>query len=343
MHKTSKRLGRWLGLPIPVWLAAALIAPAAAQTVPMDSAFLSSATYLPAYGTDVYVVGGGTTLLAIQNTTLNNPVTTLPAGALSIDASTYTVNFAAGSGIFNVSGPVTIESSTPGSGLVLMNNGIAAASLTINQTTLEMGNGSALFIVGGVVDDGTFIFNRTSVPAALDVIGPLTGTGSLQLVALASAPLQITDASGFTGTTTIGSGTTLEVTVPMSANITDNGALIFVEPTISTPVSYAYTISGSGTVNTEGYTTFTANQSYTGDTIVDGTLQLGNGGTAGSVAGNVQDYGTLAFDRSDTYTFAGNISGDGGVAVLGSGTVILTGNNTFDGSYMPSQILAGTL
>ena len=41
------------------------------------------------------------------------------------------------------------------------------------------------------------------------------------------------------------------------------------------------------------------------------TTQLGNGGSTGSLVGNVTDNGVLAFNRSDAVTFSGAISGAG--------------------------------
>ncbi|TGV99778.1 autotransporter outer membrane beta-barrel domain-containing protein, partial [Mesorhizobium sp. M2D.F.Ca.ET.145.01.1.1] len=71
-----------------------------------------------------------------------------------------------------------------------------------------------------------------------------------------------------------------------------------------------------------------------------GTLQLGNRGTSGSITGDVTNNGTLAFYRTDSYTFAGTISGSGAVNQLGSGTTILTADNTYAGV---TTISAGTL
>ncbi len=45
-----------------------------------------------------------------------------------------------------------------------------------------------------------------------------------------------------------------------------------------------------------------------GTTIAAGTLQIGDGGTTGSVLGNIVDNGALVFNRSDAVTFAGVIS-----------------------------------
>ena len=45
--------------------------------------------------------------------------------------------------------------------------------------------------------------------------------------------------------------------------------------------------------------------------IAAGTLQLGDGGTTGSIVGGVTNNGTLALNRSDAITLAGAISGSG--------------------------------
>ena len=52
------------------------------------------------------------------------------------------------------------------------------------------------------------------------------------------------------------------------------------------------------------------------------------------------DSTTLAFNRSNAYTFAGTLSGSGGLTQLGSGTLTLSGANTFTGL---TQVTAGTL
>ena len=78
------------------------------------------------------------------------------------------------------------------------------------------------------------------------------------------------------------------------------------------------------------------------------TLQIGNGGTTGSILGNVANGGTLVFNRSNTYTFAGVISdfsgerpaSAGSLVQNGTGTTILTANNTYTAG---TTINAGTL
>ena len=82
------------------------------------------------------------------------------------------------------------------------------------------------------------------------------------------------------------------------------------------------TITGTGSLTQNGVAGGTlvlaGDDAYTGGTTISaGTLQLGHGGAAGGIVGDVTDNGTLAFDRSDTMTFAGVISGSGGVARSG--------------------------
>ncbi|TIR17842.1 MAG: autotransporter outer membrane beta-barrel domain-containing protein [Mesorhizobium sp.] len=93
--------------------------------------------------------------------------------------------------------------------------------------------------------------------------------------------------------------------------------------------------TGSGTWALTADNTATTNWD-----IQQGTLQIGNGGTTGSIIGDVTNDGMLAFDRSDVSTFAGIISGSGTVNQIGTGTTILTGANTYGGG---TTISAGTL
>jgi hypothetical protein len=83
-----------------------------------------------------------------------------------------------------------------------------------------------------------------------------------------------------------------------------------------------------------GIVQFTGADTYVGGTTVrSGTLQIGSGGTAGSLAGPVSlsSGAALAFDRSDTTSFAGIVSGAGVLIQEGGGTLTLSGANSFTG------------
>lgn len=94
-------------------------------------------------------------------------------------------------------------------------------------------------------------------------------------------------------------------------------------------------------VHTAGYTVFTGALIHTGGTIINGgTMQIGDGGTAGSIGSNITNNGTLAFKHSDTVTYTSVISGSGGLAQLGTGNLILSNANTYTGG---TTVNAGAL
>ncbi len=97
----------------------------------------------------------------------------------------------------------------------------------------------------------------------------------------------------------------------MTGNIIDNTALIFNR---SDNLTYAGVISSSGTLQKSGagVLSLTGANLYTGTTtITAGTLSIGDGGTSGSVAGNIVNSATLRFNRSDNLSYGGLISGTG--------------------------------
>jgi autotransporter-associated beta strand protein len=98
--------------------------------------------------------------------------------------------------------------------------------------------------------------------------------------------------------------------------------------------TFSGAIGGTGGLTLiAGTETLTGTNSYGGTTTISGgTLQLGNGGTSGSIASsNVTDNGNLAFDRSDNITFGGLISGTGTLTQIGPGALTLTAANTYSG------------
>jgi autotransporter-associated beta strand protein len=102
-------------------------------------------------------------------------------------------------------------------------------------------------------------------------------------------------------------------------------------------------LHGSGRLHKQGPGTLalTGTNSYTGGTTVsDGILKIGNGGTQGSIAGDVHNDGLLAFDRSDALDFGGRISGKGALYQIGTGTVTLTADHDYTG---PTVIHQGAL
>lgn len=98
------------------------------------------------------------------------------------------------------------------------------------------------------------------------------------------------------------------------------------------------TLSGSGTVTLTGNNTYYNLGTGSPTTINAGVLQVGNGGTSGTLgAGNITDNSELDFNLASSYTCTNLISGSGNLVQLGSGTTILTGANTYSGSTTVSN------
>ncbi|NLG19581.1 MAG: hypothetical protein GX556_19860, partial [Fibrobacter sp.] len=117
-----------------------------------------------------------------------------------------------------------------------------------------------------------------------------------------------------------------KITMQSASTIAATGAADIMEISGVIEGAYQLTSTGSGTIILSGTNTYSG-----GTTISSGTLQIGNAGTAGSITGNVTNNGTLAFNRTNAYTFAGVISGSGAVIQSGTDTLILSGTNTFTG------------
>jgi autotransporter-associated beta strand protein len=173
---------------------------------------------------------------------------------------------------------------------------------------------------GGTLIDGGYVRITDE-----NKLGPVPG---------AFAPANITLANG-------GSFQNNNVDLPLSANrgitLGTGGGAFWVWGGRTTTVNGV--ITGSGLTKMDGGTlVLTAPNTYTGPTTINaGTLQLGNGGTSGSLSplSQITNNGSLNFNRSDTLTqgtdFASVISGSGSISQNGTGTTILSGLNTYGG------------
>ena len=105
-------------------------------------------------------------------------------------------------------------------------------------------------------------------------------------------------------------------------------------------------LSGGGGLTKQGSGTLiitnTGGNDFSGSiTVSGGTLQVGNGGTGGSLgAGNLTNNAALVFNRTGSLTVANFISGTGTLAKNGTGTLTVSGANTYTGDTV---INGGTL
>jgi autotransporter-associated beta strand protein len=191
-----------------------------------------------------------------------------------------------------------------------------------------------------------------------------TGTGTLLLSAnntytgetlLAAGTLALghANALGVGGNISF-SGGTLQYgannTTDYSSRLVGSGSVVKLD-TNSQSVTYASALASSNSGGLEkigsGTLILAGNNTYTGGTtITAGTLQIGDGGTTGSLVSSstISNSGALAFNRSATLTqgtdFSNTITGTGALLQNGSGTLVLSANNTYSGA---TTVNAGTI
>ena len=301
------------GIPALVWRGT----PAGDWSIGGSANWLSGATpaaYTESGGTGPFVIFDDT---ATGTTAVNLTTTVSPKGiTLNNTGQNYT-NI--GIGAIGGTGGLLKQ----GSGmLVIANSGsnFFSGTLAIQAGEVRVGNGGTAgnLGTGQVNNGGQLTFNRSD---NITVPNPIAGAGTLAQSAAGVATL--TGIGNYGGAVTINNGTLAFApggTIVLSNNITGTGT---------------FGVSGSGSVVVlEG----TANTWSGGTIITNGTLQIGDGNSAGSLPGNVTDNGTLSVANSGTV--ANIISGTGGVLLPNSAAVTLTGTNSYSG---PTVVLGGSV
>lgn len=346
------------------------------KTITTDAASGTTATisrnvYLDAGLTVKSTATGGT--LLFNSSTFDIKSQTLAvtdSGNVSISSaltsSTSGGNFTkAGVGTLTLSGSganTFVGSSTVSEGVLVLNKSANTAaidgSLTINSgATLRTDAANQLknelVTVNGVFDmnsqaqsfalagAGTVTMSATLTNnnTGTDTFsGQLTGSGAL--VKTNSGTLILSgsanDYTGGTlvtlGTLQIGNGAT---TGSVAGAITNNATLAFNR---SDNLTNSGTISGTGKLTKSGNGTVTlSGASYSGGTLVSaGGLQ----GSTASLQGNITNNGTVIFDQGTNGSYAGTLSGSGGVNKAGAGAVTFTTENTYSGGTV---VNSGTL
>lgn len=340
----------------------------------MDVASGSVLTSQGSISGETLVKSGAGTLIVLGDVTLSGS-TRIAAGRLQVgnggengSLSGNVINNAELA--FNLSSDRVISNTISGSGtLVQAGSGLLALTGTVSLTggariesgALQIGNfGTSGSLSGPVVNDGTLVFARSE---EITFDSPISGRGALLQL---SGTVHLTGANSYSGGTYIGDGSTLVVS--RDANLgAAQGLLALVGGTLAVTESFTSArplqLDGGGTLLVDGSDTLTLNSAVTGSggftksgagtlvlgadntysgltTIAAGTLQVGTGGTSGSISGDVANAGTLRFQRSDTLTYAGSVSGSGTLVQGGTGTLVLTGANAPGGGTL---ISSGTL
>jgi outer membrane autotransporter protein len=283
---------------------------------------------------------GGLTKIGLGTLTLSGSSTY--AGATNVNAGTLQA------GAANAFSPFSAFTIASGATLALNN---------FNQTIGSLAGAGNVMLGAATLTTGN---DNTSTTFS----GVISGTGGLTKIG--SGTLVLSGVNTYTGGTTLAGGTLSLANnqalgagaLATTGSVVDyaNGVTIANPIIINSNTTQLQVLTGSATqagviseVNGPrplekiggGMLVLTAANTYSGPTtITAGTLQLGNGGTSGSILGNVVNNATFAVNRSDLFTFGGVISGNGAFQQNGTGTTVLTAANTYSG---PTSVNAGAL
>ena len=297
----------------------------------------------------------------IGNSFGSNGTANMSAGTWTTQ-STLSVGFG-GTGVLNLSGgfvsnDVGFVGDQDGStGMVNMSNGTwtnnsfldiggsGTGTLNLSGGSITAANGSIAKYTGstGIANiTGGSWFNNNSLTIGDMGNGTLNLSGGILSVGTnGTGTVDLAKTAGSSGTLNWGNGTS--VGSLLAGGITGGAGTAVVNLNFTGNSTIGAVFAGGLSLNQIGTGTsiLTANNTHTGGTTVSsGTLQLGNGGTSGSVAGDIVNNAVLAFNRSDDLTHNGIVSGTGTLEQRGTGTTTLSGNNTYSGG---TTVNAGTL
>jgi autotransporter-associated beta strand protein len=297
---------------------------------------IGGATGLTKNGTNTLTLSGGFNAYSGATTILNGMVSVgaLANGGSASDigaANNSASNLALNGGTLQYTGAgassdrlftigasgATIDGSGSGA-LNLNNSGLVAYSGTGLHGLLLTGTSAATNTLAAVLGD---YGGKTSLTVSGSTAWVLTGNNTNSGVTTIEGGMLQIGTGGANGR--IGSG-----------NITDDASLVF-DTSANQTIGV---VSGTGSLIQQGSGTLVlpGNNTYQGGTAINaGTLQVGTGGTTGSLNanGNITNNGALVFNSTGSHTLNAGviISGTGTLTKQGSGLLQLLGTCNFTG------------
>ncbi|MBT5902719.1 MAG: hypothetical protein HOH58_11510, partial [Opitutaceae bacterium] len=341
----------------------------AARTITNNTITLAGNGTIIEGSQDVEFTGAMTATDGNRTMTVNNTGdTTFGDIALSNNATSrrLTLN---GTGNTTLSGAITNGSGGATAGLLTINN---TGTTTISGTntydgTTDINNGTVVITGDNSGISGQFRLDNGDVQVGA---ANAFGTGELRFAngdirAIGSSRtvtnnitmggngtiIEGTEDLTFTGTATLNGNRVINVTntglttfgnIDLS-NSTSNRTLTLTHGAGSDVVIDGVISNGSSsnsrlTKNGAGTLTLTGDNTYTNITTLNaGTLNIGDGGTTGSLTSNITNKSAVVFNRSNGSTYANIISNVGTVEKTGSGNLTFSGDNTYTGATTVSN------
>jgi autotransporter-associated beta strand protein len=234
-----------------------------------------------------------------------------------------------------------------GVGVIELPVEVTVRSIGFNATGYSIhasGLGRIVLTPGGTgsLGEGEILVSSDSVT----IDSNISGSGALEKTG--AGTLILAGSNNYLGGTVISDGVlqigagTNSSTLVGNGGVANSGTLVFNNQ--DTTVVYSGEISGDGQLiqnGVGGTLVLLGFNTFTGQTIInEGVLQIGNGGSAGRITGDVFNATTIVFDRVGSLTYGGAISGNGNLVKSGAGILKFTGDHAYTGG---TTINAGTI
>lgn len=339
------------------------------------------------FGTTGYTLNSGTITLS-GTASVNNTITTQPSATATIAStlagsngltksgdgtlvlsgsnsytggttiSTGTLQLGAGSTGGSISGTISNQGVlvvNRSDNLTLSESISGAGSLVKNGSGALILSGSNSYLGGTTISSGTLQAGHNSALGTGSITLGVSGTtASITFTSTDAADRTISNSlaafAGSSWNTTFGSAGTGNLTFGNTTSVSLGASRTFTVNNSWTSFANAFTGSGDSIIKAgTGTLILIGANTYTGNTTINaGTLQIGNGGTSGSLStsSNITINGTLALNRSNDvvqgtdFKSSVAISGTGSLIQNGSGNLTLNVANTYAGG---TTLNSGTL